>query len=200
MRIQQLSPSVSNQIAAGEVIERPASVVKELLENALDANATAITVELGFGGLNLIKISDNGQGIHAEDLHLAIAAHATSKISQLTDLYSITTMGFRGEALASIASVSRMSIYSKPADQTHGMLLKVDEQGIHTQMFARNQGTTIEVRDLFGALKSSITLTDITGLGQVSFSAGTLIDRYYVYSLIINNATIDTKLMLISHS
>ena len=149
MRIQQLSPSVSNQIAAGEVIERPASVVKELLENALDANATTITVELGFGGLNLIKISDNGQGIYAEDLHLAIAAHATSKISQLTDLYTITTMGFRGEALASIASVSRMGIYSKPADQTHGMMLKVDEQGIHTQMFARNQGTTIEIRDLF---------------------------------------------------
>jgi len=149
MRIQQLSPSVSNQIAAGEVIERPASVVKELLENALDAGATAISVDLGFGGLNLIKISDNGQGIYAEDLHLAIAAHATSKISQLADLYTITTMGFRGEALASIASVSRMSIYSKPADQTHGMLLKVDEQGIHTHMFARNQGTTIEIRDLF---------------------------------------------------
>lgn len=149
MRIQQLPPSVFNQIAAGEVIERPASVVKELLENALDAGATAITIELGFGGLNLIKIADNGQGIYAEDLHLAIAAHATSKISQLQDLYTITTMGFRGEALASIASVSRMSIYSKPADQPHGMLLTVDEHGYHTQMFARNQGTTIEIRDLF---------------------------------------------------
>ena len=149
MRIQQLPPSVSNQIAAGEVIERPASVVKELLENALDAGATAITIELGFGGLTLIKIADNGHGIYAEDLHLAIAAHATSKISQLADLYTISTMGFRGEALASIASVSRMSIYSKPADQAHGMLLKIDEQGSHTHIFARNQGTTIEIRDLF---------------------------------------------------
>ena len=140
---------VFNQIAAGEVIERPASVVKELLENALDAGATNITIEVGFGGLTLIKIADNGHGIYAEDLPLAIAAHATSKLSQLTDLYAITTMGFRGEALASIAAVSRMTIYSKPADQSHAMLLKIDEFGVHTQVFARNQGTTIEIRDLF---------------------------------------------------
>lgn len=149
MRIQRLAPNVANQIAAGEVIERPASVVKELLENALDAGATTIHIELGFGGLNLIKISDNGQGIYAEDLPLAIAAHATSKISQLSDLYTIQTMGFRGEALASIASVSKISIYSKPADQTHGMLLHQEGTGYQLEPFARTQGTTIEVRDLF---------------------------------------------------
>jgi len=149
MRIQQLSPHVANQIAAGEVIERPASVVKELLENALDAGATAITIDIGFGGLNLIKISDNGHGIDAEDLPLAIAAHATSKITQLTDLYAISSMGFRGEALASIAAVSRLKLYSKPATQAHGMLLQVDETGIHTEPCARTQGTTIEVCDLF---------------------------------------------------
>lgn len=149
MRIQQLSPHVANQIAAGEVIERPASVVKELLENALDAGANTITIDIGFGGLNLIKISDNGHGIDAEDLPLAIAAHATSKITQLTDLYAISSMGFRGEALASIAAVSRMKLYSKPAAQTHGMLLQIDETGIQTQPYARTQGTTVEICDLF---------------------------------------------------
>ncbi|PJD92538.1 MAG: DNA mismatch repair protein MutL [Legionella sp.] len=149
MRIQRLSSAVANQIAAGEVIERPASVVKELLENALDAGATMVAVELGFGGLNHIKVSDNGHGIDAEDLPLAIAAHATSKISALNDLYHITTMGFRGEALASIASVSRLTLSSKPAHQAHGMMLSMDEYDYNTQPTPRNQGTTIEVRDLF---------------------------------------------------
>lgn len=149
MRIQALSPHVANQIAAGEVIERPASVVKELLENALDAGARTITIDIGFGGFNLIKIADDGQGIDADDLILAITAHATSKITELTDLYAIRTMGFRGEALASIAAISRLNLYSKPAAQTHGMLLQVNESGIHTQACARTQGTTIEVCDLF---------------------------------------------------
>ncbi len=149
MRIQALCPHVANQIAAGEVIERPASVVKELLENALDAGASTITIDIGFGGLNLIKIADDGHGIDADDLVLAITAHATSKITELADLYAINTMGFRGEALASIAAISRMKLYSKPAAQTHGMLLQVNESGIHTQAYARTQGTTIEVCDLF---------------------------------------------------
>lgn len=149
MKIHRLSPHVANQIAAGEVIERPASVVKELLENALDAGATTLHIELGFGGLNLIKISDNGQGIDAEDLPLAIAAHATSKISQLSDLYAITTMGFRGEALASIASVAKMSIYSKPAHQAYGMVLHQEGSDYRIEPCARTLGTTIEVRDLF---------------------------------------------------
>jgi DNA mismatch repair protein MutL len=149
-RIQKLPSIVANQIAAGEVIERPASVVKELLENALDAGASAITIEISFGGLNQIKISDNGYGILAEDLPLAIAAHATSKITQLNDLYAIRSMGFRGEALASIAAISKLSISSKPLAQEHAMMLSV--QGIAAPVIspcARAEGTTIEVRDLF---------------------------------------------------
>lgn len=150
MRIQQLPFTVANQIAAGEVIERPASVVKELLENSLDAKATMISIEVGYGGLNQIKISDNGLGIVAEDLPLAIAAHATSKISQLNDLYSISSMGFRGEALASIASISRLSISSKPPAQEHAMMLTTTGgEAIELKPCARSLGTTIDVRDIF---------------------------------------------------
>lgn len=148
-RIQALSPEIASQIAAGEVIERPASVVKELLENALDSGATSITIDIGYGGLNQIKISDNGRGILAEDLPLAIAAHATSKITQLIDLYAITSMGFRGEALASIASIARLSIASRPAQQIHGMLLEKNDQDIFLTPCARNQGTSVDVRDIF---------------------------------------------------
>lgn len=148
-RIVQLPPAIANQIAAGEVIERPASVVKELLENSLDAEATQINIELNYGGLNQIKISDNGVGIMAEDLPLAIAAHATSKIANLNDLYSIRSMGFRGEALASIASIARLSISSKPANQEHAMLLSVQGVEYIISPCARATGTTIEVNDLF---------------------------------------------------
>lgn len=148
-RIKQLSVLVANQIAAGEVIERPASVVKELLENSLDAGADCIYIDIGFGGLNQIKISDNGNGIFADDLPLAIASHATSKITQLSDLHSISSMGFRGEALASIASISRLSISSKPAEQEHGALLEINHPHFSVVPCARNQGTTIDVRDIF---------------------------------------------------
>jgi DNA mismatch repair protein MutL len=149
VRIKPLSSIVANQIAAGEVIENPASVVKELLENALDAGATAISIDIGFGGLNQIKISDNGVGIIAEDLPLAIAPHATSKLSQLADLSTLTSMGFRGEALASIASVSRFTLSSKPAVQDHAMMLTLDGTDLQLSPCARNQGTTVDVRDLF---------------------------------------------------
>ena len=148
-RIKQLPEFIANQIAAGEVIERPASVVKELLENAFDAKATQISVEIGFGGLNLIKVSDNGTGILADDLPLAIAPHATSKINELSDLYAIQSMGFRGEALASISSVSRLVIRSKPDLQEHAMMLEVVNQKMTTTPCARSRGTTIEVHDLF---------------------------------------------------
>lgn len=148
-RIHLLSASVANQIAAGEVIERPASVVKELLENALDAGASVINIDIGFGGLNQVKVSDNGIGVFADDLPLAIAAHATSKISKLNDLYAINSMGFRGEALASIASISRLSIISKPAEQAHAMMMQVEGETMRLSPCARNQGTTIDVRDLF---------------------------------------------------
>lgn len=149
MRIQQLPIALANQIAAGEVIERPASIVKELLENALDAKATVINIDISYGGLNQVKISDNGIGIVADDLPLAIAPNATSKISQLSDLYSIASMGFRGEALASIASVSRLIISSKPSEQAHAMRLVSDGQTINIEPCARTQGTTVDVRDIF---------------------------------------------------
>lgn len=148
-RIHQLPTIVANQIAAGEVIERPASVVKELLENALDAEADTINIEIIFGGLNQIRISDNGIGILADDLPLAIAPHATSKIKQLKDLYSITSMGFRGEALASIASVSKLSLSSKPAKQEHAMMLQFEDGVLSIYPSARTRGTTVDVRDLF---------------------------------------------------
>ena len=149
-RIVPLSAVVANQIAAGEVIERPASVVKELLENAWDAGADTLHIDIGFGGLNLIKISDNGAGIVADDLPLAILAHATSKITELNDLYAIESMGFRGEALASIAAVSRLSILSKPALQEHAMLLQMDDAAQAVLLpSARAVGTTVEVQDLF---------------------------------------------------
>lgn len=149
LRIQQLPPAIANQIAAGEVIERPASVVKELLENALDAGADTISIDIAYGGLNQIKISDNGSGIFADDLPLAIAAHATSKITRLDDLYSIGSMGFRGEALASISSIAKLKISSRPASQEHAMMLAVQGSESIISPCARSQGTTIDVVDLF---------------------------------------------------
>ena len=115
-KIHQLSPSVVNKIAAGEVIERPASVVKEMLENSIDAGATRIELSVEKGGLDLIRISDNGFGITAEDLPLALAPHATSKIVTADDLFDVNTLGFRGEALASIAEISHLLIRSRTAD------------------------------------------------------------------------------------
>lgn len=149
MRIFKLSSEVANQIAAGEVIERPASVVKELVENAIDAGACSIDIHVDSGGLNRIVVSDDGSGIVAEDLPLAITAHATSKIVRLNDLYTLSSMGFRGEALASIASVSKLTILSKPTNQIHAMQLTSDENGIVQKPCARQQGTTVDVLDLF---------------------------------------------------
>jgi DNA mismatch repair protein MutL len=148
-RINVLPHHVANQIAAGEVIERPASVVKELLENALDAQATSIQIDIGFGGLNHIIVHDNGMGIVSDDLPLAIAPHATSKLNTLDDLYMIGTMGFRGEALASIASVSRLTIQSRSMSELHATRLQLDERGLHVAPYARTVGTTVEIRDLF---------------------------------------------------
>lgn len=149
LRIKELPLTVANQIAAGEVIERPASVVKELLENAYDADASQITVDIAHGGLNQIKVSDNGAGILAEDLPLTIKAHATSKIQDIDDLYSIASMGFRGEALASIASVARICISSKTKEQKDAMRLQAEDGNVRLSACARNKGTTIEVLDLF---------------------------------------------------
>ncbi|MDQ3440985.1 MAG: DNA mismatch repair endonuclease MutL, partial [Planctomycetota bacterium] len=149
-RIQQLSPSLVNRIAAGEVIERPASVVKELVENAIDAGATHILVEIEDGGRELIRIVDDGSGIPAAELPLAFASHATSKLTSDEDLFRIATMGFRGEALASIGSVSNARILSRATDADTAYEIHNRGGAISDpQAAAGNAGTTIEVRNLF---------------------------------------------------
>ena len=148
-RIQILSSLLANQIAAGEVVERPASVVKELIENSLDAGATQIDIEIEQGGVKLIRLRDNGAGIEAEDLPLALARHATSKIKHTNDLAQIETLGFRGEALASIGSVSRLTITSAK-EKAKGAKISVEGEVTATpEPAAHPIGTTVEVRDLF---------------------------------------------------
>src|SRR5882757_6995049 len=148
--IHQLSSSVVNKIAAGEVIERPASVLKELLENSVDAGAMRIDVTVEKGGGELIRVADNGCGISPEELPLAVAAHATSKIASADDLFSVGTLGFRGEALASIAEVSRLVIRSRTADASSGAEQEVIG-GDRREVIPCGcpSGTAIEVRNLF---------------------------------------------------
>lgn len=148
-RIQQMPNQLINQIAAGEVVERPASVVKELLENSLDAEATKIDIDIEQGGIKLIRIRDNGHGIHREDLALALSRHATSKIRNLDDLEHVKSLGFRGEALPSIASVSRMSITSRQSESDGFRVQGQDEHSADVTPAPHAVGTTIEVRDLF---------------------------------------------------
>lgn len=151
MPIKRLSVQLANQIAAGEVVERPSSVVKELMENAVDAHATSITLEIKNAGKQLIKVTDNGSGIPEQELVLALAPHATSKISCLEDLAAITTLGFRGEALASIASVSRLTLVSNTKEQPHAYQVEVSgpEQNPAVTPAAHPVGTSVIVRELF---------------------------------------------------
>jgi DNA mismatch repair protein MutL len=149
-RIRQLPPQVVSKIAAGEVIERPASVVKELVENAVDAGATRIDIDLEQGGAELIRVVDDGCGIAANDLPLALASHATSKLTDADDLFRITTMGFRGEALASIGGVAKLTLQSRPPDQTSGAEIRCDGGELSpVRPWNGAPGTRIEVRHLF---------------------------------------------------
>lgn len=150
MTIRQLPDTLINQIAAGEVVERPASVVKELVENALDAGAKRIDIDLEEGGVRLVRIRDDGAGIAAADLPLAVSRHATSKIASLDDLEAVATLGFRGEALPSIASVSRFALSTRRDEDAHGATLRVEGGKVGDVAPAQHpRGTTVEVRDLF---------------------------------------------------
>jgi len=165
MPIRLLSSEVASQIAAGEVIERPASVVKELLENSLDAGARTMTIAIEEAGKKLIEVADDGSGIPSNELELAVARHATSKLVRSDDLFSISTLGFRGEALASIGSVSRMTITSRVVNETEGARLRVEggKAGNLTKV-GTTVGTTVRVEDLFYNVPARLKFlkTDVT--------------------------------------
>ena len=148
--IRKLSPQLANQIAAGEVVERPASVLKELVENSLDAGAKRIEIEVEQGGVKLLRVRDDGQGIDQVDIPLALSRHATSKISDLDDLEAVATLGFRGEALASIASVSRLSLTSNSGGNQGWKAISEGRDGeVELEPAAHPKGSSVEVRDLF---------------------------------------------------
>ncbi|HMF05417.1 MAG TPA: DNA mismatch repair endonuclease MutL, partial [Methylocella sp.] len=150
MPIRHLDPILIDRIAAGEVVERPSAVVKELVENALDAGATRIDIAIESGGRRLIRVIDNGSGMPPEDLELAIERHATSKLPS-GDLSQIATLGFRGEALPSIGSVALLDIFSRAKGAPHGFSIRVDQGRKHAMApCGEPQGTRVEVRDLFG--------------------------------------------------
>ena len=151
-KIRQLDNRLANQIAAGEVVERPASVVKELLENALDAGADSVSVDIEDGGVKRIRVTDNGTGIEGGDLRLALTRHATSKIASIDDLEAVVTLGFRGEALASISSVSKLSVTSNTTDNpSRGQMARCEgrDMSVASSPASHPRGTTLEIRDLF---------------------------------------------------
>lgn len=157
MPIRQLAPDVAAKIAAGEVVERPASVVKELIENSIDAGATQIRVDLANGGLQLIRVTDNGSGIPGDELQLALARHATSKVAQIDDLEHIRSLGFRGEALASIAAVAEVTLLSRHREAAQGAQVSSSDGHISAVSVAASpQGTTLTVRNLFSAVPARL--------------------------------------------
>jgi DNA mismatch repair protein MutL len=151
LRIHQLSPRLANQIAAGEVVERPASVVKELLENAIDAGADKLEIDVDSGGVKLIRVRDNGRGILKADLSLALSRHATSKIATIDDLEAVSSLGFRGEALASISAISRLTLTANSAGQDSGWQIHAQGRDMEVQLQPAPHpiGCTVEARDLF---------------------------------------------------
>ncbi|MGB8932505.1 MAG: DNA mismatch repair endonuclease MutL, partial [Anaeromyxobacteraceae bacterium] len=149
-RVHLLPPGLVNQIAAGEVVERPASIVKELAENSLDAGATQVSIDIEEGGLSLVRVADDGSGMERDDAQLALERHATSKLADAEGLAAIGTMGFRGEALPAIASVARFRLDTAPAGDGSGTRIVVEGGAlVETATIARARGTTVEVRDLF---------------------------------------------------
>ncbi|MBV8184538.1 MAG: ATP-binding protein, partial [Hyphomicrobiales bacterium] len=156
MPIRRLDPVLVDRIAAGEVIERPAAAVKELVENALDAGATRVDIVIDAGGRRLIRVWDDGSGMNADDLVLSVERHATSKIPD-EDLFAISTFGFRGEALPSIAAVSRLEIVSRNEAESTAHAISVDAGSVRPpRPAARARGTTVEVRDLFAAVPARL--------------------------------------------
>src|SRR5580700_4650951 len=176
MPIRVLPGELVDQIAAGEVIERPASLVKELVENSLDAGATRIEIDVERGGVGLVRVRDDGRGIDAQELPLALARHATSKITSLDELEAVTTLGFRGEALPSIGSVARLRIASRVAGAQAGAEI-LCEGGLHAEVrpAAQPPGTTVEVRDLFFNVpaRRKFVRSDATELSHIA----TLVER-----------------------
>jgi len=190
-QISILSPELCNKIAAGEVIERPASVVKELIENALDAGSTEITVEVGYGGKRMIRVTDNGTGMDREDALLCFRQHATSKIREYDDLFNITTLGFRGEALPSIAAVSRMKIVTGRKD-TAGIAMELQGGELRETKDAPAAGTSVEVRDLFfnTPARRKFLKTDSTELFHIidAVTKEGLSNPGTAFSLIVDNS------------
>jgi DNA mismatch repair protein MutL len=171
MPIRVLSPAVAAKIAAGEVIERPASVAKELLENAIDAGADDIRIDIAQGGRRLIRVSDNGSGIPSAEVELAFARHATSKLQSADQLYHLQTLGFRGEALASIAAVSRLTLATRTADEAAGTVVRLESgEVVHREPQARARGTTVQVENLFFNTPARLKFlrTDATEAGHIS--------------------------------
>src|SRR3954470_5226639 len=153
MPVRQLDQTIVNRIAAGEVVERPASVAKELVENALDAGARRLTVEVEGGGVSLLRVTDDGRGVPPDEVALAFARHATSKLAELDDLDRLSTFGFRGEALPSIAAVAEVRFHTRPVADPDGTLLHLRHGELVEQRRApRAPGTAVTVEDLFGAL------------------------------------------------